>query len=44
MPASPSRVVAVRVGNNGFVHPAPGINVKIAGRAVEAVFGELDEI
>jgi hypothetical protein len=43
MPASPSRMIAVGMGDYGPVHAPPGIDIKIACRAVKSVFGELDE-
>ena len=41
--ASPTGMVAVGMSDDGPVNTTPGINVKIAGRAIEAFVGKFDE-
>jgi hypothetical protein len=40
---SPTGMIAVSMGDDSPVNAAPRIDVKIAGRAVEAFVGELNE-
>ena len=41
--ASPARVIAVRVGDDRARHGEPGIDVEVAGLAVEAAVGDVEQ-